>query len=93
MMQTHPAIAAALASEHRRTMIAEADAARLARAARAPRGHGTCVRQLARWFCRVAIPALRRPTGAWHTRLAHAPAQALPSVPVSVSHPGDRPAS
>jgi hypothetical protein len=37
MMQTHPAIAAALADQHCRAMIAEAESARLARAAHCSR--------------------------------------------------------
>jgi hypothetical protein len=45
MMQTHPAIAAALADQHCRAMIAEAESARLARAAR-----GSSARRPMRWF-------------------------------------------
>jgi hypothetical protein len=45
MIQTHPAMAAALTEQHIRTMIAEADAARLACAAR-DRG----IRGPVRWF-------------------------------------------
>ena len=47
-MYTHPAVAAALAVEHRHAMIIEAKSARLARAAHD--GGGRSARHLARWF-------------------------------------------
>ena len=48
MMYNHPAIAAALAEQRSRALIAEARSARRARAARAARDVGT--ERSARWF-------------------------------------------
>lgn len=57
MMQTHPAIAVALADEHRRTLIAEAESARLARAARAARdGRDVSAVRPTRWFLPLRHP-------------------------------------
>jgi hypothetical protein len=59
-MNPHPAIAAALAEQHRRALIAEAQTARLARAARPARDGST---RPARWFLprrHPRIPAARR---------------------------------
>jgi hypothetical protein len=57
-MFTHPAIAAALADEHRRSMVASAESARLARTARdaGDDGNGKS-RWPVRWF-----PTHRRPS-------------------------------
>jgi hypothetical protein len=59
-MFTHPAIAGALADEHRRSMVAKAETARLARAARddGDDGNGRSRRPV-RWF-----PARLRPARA-----------------------------
>lgn len=51
MMQTHPAIAVALADEHRRTLIAEAESARLARD-----GRDVSAVRPTRWFLPLRHP-------------------------------------
>jgi hypothetical protein len=60
MMQTHPAIAVALADEHRRTLMAEAESARLTRAARAARaardGRDVSAVRPTRWFLPLRHP-------------------------------------
>jgi len=88
-MFTHPAIATALADEHRRTMVASAESARLARTARDGGRSGWPVR----WF-----PAHRRPgtptarKGLARLRPARAREQRWPDIPARVLHPGGEPA-
>ena len=67
MMQTHPAIAAALADEHRRTLIAEAESSRLARAARD--GRDVSAVRPTRWFLPRRHPGPRRPIRTWYPQL------------------------
>lgn len=72
MIQNHPTIAAAVAEEHRRTLMAEAEAARLARAARDGRDAGA--NWPARWFAPRRHPRIA-PVRSRLARLRPAPAR------------------